>query len=267
VASKVLFVAPHQDDVCFSLGALVSSTGVEKQLVTMFTQSQWSEPGWTGGRDRESVTAAKRAEDLAFCSEVGLAYHDVGLPDPTVRRGPSGKGAVYDCRKKARDDGPLRDSAANALRELIDDEGFDVVVGPLGVGAHRDHVLANQALRRAARALRVPLVFYEDLPYSQKVPLWRIALRAQRVSPGAVPLVFRSRVPAARKLEMASLYRSQFSPVILRAIEEHSRRLAEWAGGPPDENADGEAFIVERLWTSDDPEAAEELFDSAERVV
>lgn len=262
---RVLFVAPHPDDVCFSVGALAAETSVSKHLVSVFSESAWSEPSWTGGRDSDSVTAAKRSEDCEFATACGLEPHFIGLPDPSVRRPPSPKGPVHHCRMKSKDDPALIAAAEEGLGRLLDQRPFDLVVGPLGVGRHRDHVLCNRAVRAAAHKRRIPVAYYEDLPYSQKLPLWRITLRARRVGFGLRPLVYVSEVPVSLKQEMAAIYRSQYSPVIIRALGEHSDRISEWAGRRGVAVGDG-SRVSERLWVGSRTKVPDEFFRSAPAI-
>lgn len=243
---KTLFVAPHPDDICFSLGALASKVTCPKHLLSVFTVSAWSEPSWTGGRDQESVTEAKRSEDMQFASATGFEYHAAGLPDPSVRRVPTGRGAVYDTRYKSGDEGVFQARVERAILRLMDRHEFDVLVGPMGLGAHIDHLIVNAAVRSVLRKRPVFGVYYEDLPYANKLPLWRISLRAFGIDPALKPLIQRTDVPVGRKLRLAETYQSQRADAILAALAAHSARLEESAGGAA---AGSEATIVERLWT------------------
>ena len=159
----------------------------------------------------------------------------------------SRKGPVHHCRMRSKEDPALLAASEDALLRLLDEHEFDLVVGPLGVGRHRDHVLCNRAVRNVARKRRVPVVYYEDLPYSQKLPLWRISLRARRVGLGLRPLVYSSAIPVPLKKQLATIYRSQYSPVIIQALGEHSLRVSEWAARRGAAGSDG-GCVAERLW-------------------
>jgi LmbE family N-acetylglucosaminyl deacetylase len=63
-----------------------------------------------------------------------------------------------------------RDHIGDALVELYDtwigEFSPDLVLSPLGVGRHVDHIVTSNALRRVAMGRAMNVALYEDLPYA-----------------------------------------------------------------------------------------------------
>jgi hypothetical protein len=73
-----------------------------------------------------------------------------------------------------QDDGLTRDLTGKLKRSLLPS---DLVLAPLGVGGHVDHI----TVRRAAEALDQPLVlYYSEIPYTALYPDQAIAAQADR---------------------------------------------------------------------------------------
>jgi hypothetical protein len=73
-----IFLSPHRDDICFSLGVLAWMTG--GVIVNVFTRSQYTvhtvEDLSSSTIDR--VSALRRSEDSVFMAMSGLAELDLG---------------------------------------------------------------------------------------------------------------------------------------------------------------------------------------------
>lgn len=242
---KALFVSPHSDDVCLSMAGFASRVAAPKHLLTVFSASAWTEHTWQGSRAEEDVSARRTAEDLAFCSMFHFDYHCLGLPDSSIRH--EGRGNL---RHPSGDETDLQLEVQQAILALADRHEYDALVAPLGIGGHADHVVCHRAVRHVAKKVGVPTVFYEDLPYANELPLWRISVAARMVNPRLTPVPCRTSMRPARKLKTCHLYETQRNEIIFAALVEHSARLCARFGhalgidDPFDE-------VVERLWTRD----------------
>src|SRR5690242_12983866 len=80
-----IFVSPHRDDICFSLGVLAWMTG--GVIVNVFTRSQYTvqtvEDLSSSTIDR--VSALRRSEDSAFITMSGLVEFDLGWSEAPLR--------------------------------------------------------------------------------------------------------------------------------------------------------------------------------------
>lgn len=209
-----LFLGPHSDDICFSLGALAYRRRAGR-LLTLFSRSRYIAPlqAWRA-QDQAEVTRLRKQEDAAFADACGLAPFALDLEDAMLRG------------REVFDLAPLEDDAAlfepEVMAALIERTGESQACHlrpwlfcPAGIGGHLDHaLLALVVARNIARLLPLWRVcFYEDLFYAA-APMERFAglRRLTQALPG-FDLVRRSGelgATAAKKIELTRLYASQF---------------------------------------------------------
>lgn len=252
---KVAFISPHADDICLSLMGLVSHMVASKHLVTVFSDSEWTEPTWTMPAEH-SVTAVRRGEDVAYCARWAFSYHEIGLPDSSVRH--EGKGNL---RRRSGQERALLAVAEERLCALVSEYGFEVLIGPLGLGSHTDHLVTSVATRNAARTTGAAAFYYEDLPYASEMALGRIRRRARRLAPFAVPVTCYTGLSLEDKAAAIDIYASQHRDVHVASVFGHSSRLA--AGRDGGTSISGHTAVVERLWTQSDGPSLISLCDSS----
>lgn len=210
-----VYLSPHHDDVCFSLGHLASRQG--GVVVNLFTRSTYVAadiplPVEPPARI-EAITALRRGEDEQFVRAAGLTRRDLGLAEPRViGRTPFG----------LADLGGEVDALAVVLKPVISEllaassaaEPLCLFC-PMGIGGHRNHLSTLLFLRRACDSLRrrCVLFLYEDLHYASVGPQRAAGLeRARRLFDGyrlSPAMVRLTPEDAARKMELVGLYASQ----------------------------------------------------------
>jgi LmbE family N-acetylglucosaminyl deacetylase len=173
-----IYLSPHFDDAVLSCGGLIFDqrrAGEEVEIWTIFAGDPPPGPlsefasgnhqlwGVTTG---EQVVAMRKAEDQAAAAIVGARPVHFGIPDCIYRRSPEGvylyTESVFALPHPADKYLPRRIAAA--LKSEL--EPTDVLVCPLTLGSHVDHILA----RRAAEFLHRPLRYYADIPYLLNKP-------------------------------------------------------------------------------------------------
>ena len=211
-----LYLSPHHDDVCFSIGHLASRQG--GALINLFTTSRYvAAPMELPGAIDEQVaviTGLRRAEDEAFTGAAGLTRHDLGFSEPPVlgRR-------PFDLEDQDQAVAELSARLTPYLLALLDGGGPDpaMLFCPMGIGGHRDHLATFLAIRGIAAQLsnRCALLLYEDLHYASNPLARRAGLqRAEQVFAGSAFTAMAVRMTAqeaARKMELVGLYASQHS--------------------------------------------------------
>ena len=168
-----IYISPHLDDAVLSAGGLIHDQARDGNHVEIWTlvcgfppeseltpfaqllHFQW---GFTSA---EETVRSRRAEDERAASIVGARAVHFDIPDCIYRRGPDGE-ALYPMNvfippHPAEADLPAKMTAI--LRERLQPE--DVLVCPLGIGGHADHLLVRQAVE----GLNRPLWYYADVPY------------------------------------------------------------------------------------------------------
>ena len=183
----VVVLSPHLDDAVLSCGALLTwaASRTSVTVVTFFTEGGQA-PYTTsarrylrqsGGRDADAVFSRRRDQDRAALEPLGITCVHAGLTEALFRRRagadrsrparllpelahiyPTRRAHVTRGRIAAADVGTLREA-----REIIHDvagSGLNLVLAPLGVGSHVDHILVRTAAQRSG----APLAYYRDAP-------------------------------------------------------------------------------------------------------
>lgn len=186
-------LAPHLDDAALSCGALMMHA-VRRTTVTVATLfTAGGAPPYTlsarrylhqvGAAGAGSLYEQRRAEDRAALEPMGIRWVHGGLTEALFRRPqnrpsswrarllpelahiyPSYRRHISAGRIAPADVGTLHD--ATGFIQRVAGPGPALLLAPLGVGGHVDHVLA----RSAAECSGVEVAYYSDFPYNQRHP-------------------------------------------------------------------------------------------------
>ncbi len=212
-----VYLSPHYDDVCFSLGAMAHSLN-RGTLVNLFTRSVYLANPDTAAKARsvDEISALRRAEDDAFATLCNLRTVELGLDEPALRgRRPHGEGVDDDLAQ-------LEQPLLRTLDDLaLGAPGSRVLFCPAAIGGHVNHVATMLIVARHLPCIeqKYRVFFYEDLFYAAafgrriagllrlKRTVGRLAVR--RVHPLA---------DAGEKLSLVAVYSSQHkrAPTIRR---------------------------------------------------
>jgi LmbE family N-acetylglucosaminyl deacetylase len=173
-----IIISSHFDDAVLSCGGLIweaAKKGVPVEIWTVC--AGYPEPAalselatrihaqWGTG-DARGTVELRRAEDRAAAAEVGAAVRHFSTPDCIYRTDSSGAflytDDVFD-PPHAADAGLPELIAAELAPALAPD---DLVICPLAVGHHVDHVVTRAAVER----LQCSVSFYADIPYLLRFP-------------------------------------------------------------------------------------------------
>jgi 2'-N-acetylparomamine deacetylase / 2'''-acetyl-6'''-hydroxyneomycin deacetylase len=155
---EILFIAPHSDDVAWSIGELARRLGLSGRatLITVFTTSSYA-PGLPGGSDVQTKSRVRRSENEKFARRCALKSIDLERLE-----GPH-RGVMWrDLFRELRVEDTLEISEVAADFHKLPTPR--VVLAPLGIGRHVDHLICRAAVQRVFGAGSV--VYYEDLPYT-----------------------------------------------------------------------------------------------------
>lgn len=150
-----VYLSPHYDDICFSLGMTAQRRG-GGQLVNVFTTSNYLDGKLAPA---EQVTPIRDAEDRAFAEASGLERHNLGLAEATVEGF-----HPFDLAGIEKE----VDALEQPLIGLLQGMAATKIYCPLGVGRHRNHLSVFLAVVKSFATLRekATIYFYEDLPYA-----------------------------------------------------------------------------------------------------
>jgi LmbE family N-acetylglucosaminyl deacetylase len=203
----VLVLSPHLDDAVLSCGALLSRLAgrLPVTVATVFTEAT-SPPHTLSARaflaqcaasDAAVLYADRRQEDIDVLTGLGVEHVHLGIPDALFRRrevwpAVARLGRVVpevvhryptyrlhiDKGRVARGDWGLVDRLEGVVRSLVDRIDAALVLGPVGVGRHVDHLLTRSLTERQ----RGRAVFYSDFPYYQQFSPDAAFLAAHRLT-------------------------------------------------------------------------------------
>ena len=219
-----VYLSPHNDDVCFSIGHLASR--FRGDLVNLFTRSSYVAVDMELPSDAwarvEVISRLRQQEDQLFAEAARLARHDLGLLEPALLgRGP------FDLASLEIEVTDLSARLMPFLLSMLPGEGDPSMASlycPMGIGGHRNHVSTLLAVRNAYDTLRrrCTVFLYEDLHYASDPRARQDGVRratnlfaGTRLSPIVLPIVSDE---AERKMQFISLYASQH-PHVPRIVD------------------------------------------------
>ena len=167
-SSAIVILSPHRDDAAFSAGALLgiaAGTGLSVTILNVFTTSSYA-PFGDHHPSIEAVTKIRLAEDRAVLAHLAptISLHDLGLLDAPLRLEIRDDQVVSGLLSPER----LAEQVARTRAALPDLSTAVIVLVPLALGAHIDHVIARDAGIGAVPCDRIG--FYQDLPYASRIP-------------------------------------------------------------------------------------------------
>jgi LmbE family N-acetylglucosaminyl deacetylase len=164
---RLIVLSPHLDDAALSCGGLLAATRdkVSRLVITVTSGT----PARSRGRKGFVSPTERRLEDRGAMRELGCDFVHLGFADAVYRTSPVSGELIYrDSRERLAappiDDAGHVEELYLVLRRLSQDLGNVLVLSPLGIGQHVDHVIcARVALRLFGASPN--LLFYEDFPY------------------------------------------------------------------------------------------------------
>ena len=194
----LIVLAPHLDDAA-ACGAFMihAASAYSVTVVTLFTEA--GEAPYTlsarrylhqvGARNAQVLYQERRAEDRQP-EPIGIKCVHAGLTEALFRRRPErGKRSSWrvwclNSRTHIRSTGSTSPPAISlpltpgrctmcATNSEADRIRPDLVLAPLGVGGHVDHVLVRNAAERSGARV----VYYSDFPYNQREPVYNEFIR------------------------------------------------------------------------------------------
>jgi len=223
-----VYLQPHSDDICFSLGAFAYQRhcGI---LLTVFSISAYVplRPGATRPA-AEWVTKTRIAEDTAFAEACGLNTRRLELEEPSLL-GHHSRDLSWVNKNLKRIKLPLLDILLAAPLDKPS-HGRPWLFCPIGIGGHVDHVatrmLVNQNYDQLS--LRYRIGFYEDLHYASSATARSVGItnlfqgmRGRQLHRYVFPLG----EYVSKKLALIQLYKSQFL-AMPRSIEQFTPAVA-----------------------------------------
>jgi LmbE family N-acetylglucosaminyl deacetylase len=173
--AAIVVLSPHLDDAVLSCGALMADAarqGARVVVITVFNGRPTFPVSEAAarfharcGHTAATAMAEREREDDAALAVIGARTIRLGMPEALYRRGPDGE-PLYETddsifARRPPDEETIRRSVGDRIRIEVD--AFDpwLLMAPLGIGGHVDHVIVADATRDIGRTV----LHYEDAPY------------------------------------------------------------------------------------------------------
>ena len=157
--TRIAVLSPHRDDAVFSIGRWMRrwiSVGVSVTVWNVYTRTNYG-PWLAPGGD---VTTGRAFEDKSALRKVAssIETRSASLLDAPLR-------LQRDVSRVMQQDArAVRPCDVAQVRQLIARVKGDLIIAPLGLGGHIDHLTVREAATETFPETR--LGFYEDLPYA-----------------------------------------------------------------------------------------------------
>lgn len=163
MAKKILVLSPHLDDVALSCSDFClhkKKHGYQIQVINFFTNF---------GKNKKFQNK-RIAEDKAAMQLLGFSYINLGLNDAKFRN----QHVVHKNNSFIRNPNKTDTKIKKELRKIFNKlPKSEIVLVPLGLGNHVDHVLIkNMALDCLGK---LEIYFYVDQPYALHLKNWKIS--------------------------------------------------------------------------------------------
>lgn len=191
----IVVLSPHLDDAALSCGGLIAHAArrTEVTVATLFTEAGGAPYtlsarrylNQVGADSAQALYQQRRAEDRAALEPKSITCIHAGLTEALFRRRPIRTtrrlaahllpelAHIYPVYRLHLTSGRIAPADAGTLQDADDfiqqvaDSDRHLLVAPLGVGGHVDHVLARSAAERSGARV----VYYSDFPYNQRESL------------------------------------------------------------------------------------------------
>jgi len=210
-----IYISPHHDDICFSLGHYASLN--RGDIINLCTHSQYvaSETYLLGLQEPKInfVSRLRKDEDLSFVKALNLNRYDLGLSEPSL--------LGYGSRELDKIEDAVQivsDALLPLLKEILSSQAPRPIFNlycPCGIGDHRDHVASLLTIKNNLRFLsdRCRIYFYEDQPYANDENVRNLGLERLKYLFGAENLrptihILNS-TDVKNKTELMRLYKTQ----------------------------------------------------------
>jgi LmbE family N-acetylglucosaminyl deacetylase len=198
-------------------------------VVTVFSKSNFA-PNLAKGTDRHDISRIRLAEDQSCCHRIGARHIALGFPEAPLRGYPNLE-SIYTPHLEPLTE-PIYSLLETTMHELmLRLGGVALMVAPLGIGDHVDHLLVAAVAIRLSFQTSIPLLLYEDLPYAYQVSLALQEWIWSRFGMPLIPKLVKIDATLQEKIELIELYTSQVVPLFFQAVKEHARHLGkDWDG-------------------------------------
>lgn len=204
---RAVYLSPHQDDVCFSLGELATKLR-DGALINIFSISDYTDEALQLPSEPHLVSQIRDQEDDEFALWCGLKKYNLKQLDSPLRGWDP-----FDTNDLSDEVDQISQVLINLLATMTHTDARSLLFCPAGIGMHRDHLITRDAIVRNYEELQkgFDILFYEDLHYASDAEDREQGLEAFFVAVENLGYAKRYRFSVtSEKLALVSRYKSQF---------------------------------------------------------
>jgi LmbE family N-acetylglucosaminyl deacetylase len=218
---KTILISPHSDDIAFSIGGSLLQNFFMRPIlmVTIFSRSNYSP--CIKINNSEIISKVRNLEDVDFADKLDIEFQSFNFSEP-ILRGHSRRD-IFANKNPTSD--PIYLDVYYALSKLINSYQCKLIVSPMGLGNHMDHINACDICKRIAKENNIRIIYYEDLHYASQLTLRQIRGRANSIDPNLEHLKINITTTFNDKIENIKLYKSQARRIFQTLIKSHALRL------------------------------------------
>ncbi len=218
---KTILVSPHSDDIAYSLGGTLLQNFFNGPIlmVTIFTKSNYSP--CIKISDSEIISKIRSLEDIEFANKLQINYQSLNFNEPPLR----GYSRLDIFANNNPTSDPIYSEVHNTLLKLIKSYPCNLIVSPMGLGNHIDHIILCHICSRIAQENNIRIVFYEDLQYASMLSLKQIKVRANSINPNLKYSKINISPIFNDKIENMKYYKTQARRAFFTMIKSHALRL------------------------------------------
>ena len=160
-ALKIFILSPHIDDAAYGLTLSISrflNAGIDVTIINCFTVTQWTIRFVS--KEQEVISRLRKQEDADYNKLLGDKINIINLD---ITDAPLRKGYIFQYKPLEPCEWEVVDEIKDYLKKHVD----GLLLCPLAVGDHIDHVICREAVVHLYNKLQV--LFFEDLPYTQRI--------------------------------------------------------------------------------------------------
>ncbi|MCW3106602.1 MAG: LmbE family protein [Segetibacter sp.] len=172
--SKIFILSPHIDDAAFGLALTISkcaNNNIPVTIINCFTVTRWTAIA-VENKETSAVSLLRKNEDAGFYNAVNSNINIINLD---LLDAPLRNGYIFQEQPFQQNELELIEDLAKLLEQHVD----GLLFCPLGIGNHIDHAICRAAVLKLYKKMDV--LFYEDLPYAQRITHQQIQLHIKEL--------------------------------------------------------------------------------------
>ncbi len=171
---NINILSPHIDDAAFGLALTISkcaNNNVPVTIINCFTITRWTAIP-VENKAVDAVSLLRKTEDAAFYRALNTSIKIINLDllDAPLRNS-------YILQEKPFQLDELQ--VIDDLQKLLEPHTGGLLLCPLGIGHHIDHAICRAAVLKIYS--RTDVLFYEDLPYANRITQQQIELHLSQL--------------------------------------------------------------------------------------